>query len=307
MKRSAFRVGLAVAFSRPWRFAVLVVVCATAAGCGDERWGVPNDAALDDTLRDASMPDRDASATDATADFSQPGVDASPETAADSDPVGDGGDSSLADTRDANRDADSSVIDTGDAGADAEEADAGCVCAPVDGGINPHKRISLDCFCKTQCPATDCFPQHCSTYEDILRDPCNGLRAGGQYRGEVWLRTYDDVQLISLSRSAIDGALTTLVFDATTKTLVGASRTWFGVPYMSAFLCDEKLDAYPSLLYFTVSAGIATTGTPSSLRALCPPPDGGLDASPDMADSDARGDRGDGQDDALSDIGGENE
>jgi hypothetical protein len=273
-----------VHIGRSWL--LVAAACAFSAGCNDGRDEIAPDAAIQDA-RDASGPALEAAAIDVAVDFPNPELDASTETNPDADHAGDG-------ARDAVN-ADRSDLSAGDAAdedgadsfitdaADEDGADAGCACTPVDAGI---KRISLDCFCNTPCPSLDCFPGVCATYEDILRDPCAGFPFP-TFPGSVWLSTYDD-GLTTVSRYVLDGGTTTLIFDAMTKTLVGAQRSWFGVPWYSPLLCGEKSDAYPSILYFTVRAGRELAGTSTAGRQLCPPPDGGPDAAPDATtDGDA--------------------
>ena len=228
---------------------------------------------------------------DAAVDFGPTGLDASNEAEPDADRSGDGAqdkgdaegsDSSLVDVADAvgaDADRDRSVIDA----VDGDGADAGCACTPMVGGF---KTIPLDCFCQTPCPGWDCFPGVCPTYDEILASPCAGLpiTPGSPFPGSVDLGMYDGDGVIAVSRWVRDGARTELVFDATTKTLIGAARSWLGFLH-SPLLCGETVDASPP--GFTVRAGRAPTATSTGGRTLCPPFDGGFDAGSDDATDDA--------------------
>lgn len=157
----------------------------------------------------------------------------------------------------------------------SDATDGSCACVPIDA---VEATVPLACFCRDLCE---------SSYQDLVGDPCTPVRVtfGGPYLyvGRVSSINYENCGLVGLEVQRIDFPTYIYFYDATTKALVGAERFGIGMAtpgiVPNSILCPTTTTG--GLGTITIRAGVTPDCAATQTRVLCPPPDGGVDASSD--------------------------
>ncbi len=169
---------------------------------------------------------------------------------------------------------DTMLSDSKEAGAEDGDAPT-CACVDFEAdSLSPSVTTSLDCF--------GTIWRY--DYETLMNNPCIGLDpifAGASNIGQRYVDTYPEWNLVGVRVSVNDAPVYEWFYDASSKVLVGASRSnsWFGG---DPIYCKQPDGLQGRGHYIIVQAGrvpfcddpgLGNLCRPASGQQICPPPE----------------------------------